>query len=332
MDEIGLEVIGPSGQQVLATTYTNTNPGHLSSVTITFEFLLSQSPQIGKYIWRASYGGQTQEHFFYIGPGPAPEPGAIAANNAYAGLWYDPLLDGEGLNIVTSGAGTIIYYYGSDNRGNRVWLISDLIPGPIKTGQTIEVLMLESTGGIFSTPVPSARGVSIWGTLQLTFSTCKAGQSTLSGVDGVKVSNIVRLVGIGGASCVEGDVPADAPWAGIWYDTIKDGEGYNLIISPVGRILFFYGFKASGLRGWLVSDLITQTLAIGATVEVTLHESTQGTFASPVASDQGLVAWGTAKITVLTCTTMTIVIEGTDGKKTSSSVRLAGIIGSSCTN
>jgi hypothetical protein len=36
-------------------------------------------------------------------------------------------------------------------------------------------------------------------------------------------------------------------------------------------------------------------------------------------------------ITVIDCNTIKIVISGTDGNKTSNTVRLAGIIGSSCT-
>lgn len=332
LDEIFLEVIGPNGLQVLSTTFVNENPGHISSASITFGFVPGQSALEGKYIWRASYAGQTQEHFFYIGPGPAAGPIAVAANNAYAGLWYDSLLDGEGLNIVPSIAGTIVYYYGSDDQGNRLWLVSDLIEGAIKNGQTLEVLMFESSGGVFSTPVPSARGLSIWGTLHLTFNTCESGQSILSGLDGVKVSTIVKLAGVSGAACVEGAVPVDAPWSGLWYDATKDGEGYNLIGSPGGRILYFYGFKVNGLRVWFVSELITQTLSVGTTVTATLYESTQGTFSNPIPSSNALVIWGTAKITVLSCTTMTIVIQGTDGSKTSSTVRLAGIIGTDCTN
>jgi hypothetical protein len=284
----------------------------------------------GKYSWKATFGGQTREHDFYVGSGPDPAPEAKAGNNAFTGLWYDPGLDGEGFNIVTADGGTIVYFYGSDNRGNRLWLISDLIPGEIEAGKPIEVLVFESTGGVFPSPVQSSRGLAAWGTLTLLFSECMNGQSTLNGMDGVKVSQITKLAGVGGASCVGGDEPVDSGWAGLWYDPAKDGEGYNLIVAPVGRILYFYGFKTNGLRLWLISDLITETLDVGKTVEITMFEATQGTFSTPVPSGQALIVWGTAEITVVDCDTVTIVIEGIDGSKTSATVRLAGIIGLSC--
>jgi hypothetical protein len=329
-DEIMVTVRDPSGQAVLSTSYSNSESGHWPGINVTWAFQIDPGAAEGKYTWEATYAGQTLKHDFYIGASPDPLPAAKPANNAFTGLWFDPALDGEGFNIVTSDAGTIVYFYGSDDRGNRVWLISDLIRGEIKTGQAINVLMYESSGGVFSTPVTSARGLSIWGTLKLVFSACDRGQSILAGMDGEKISQITKLAGVSGASCVTGDVPTDSPWAGLWYDPATDGEGYNLIVAPVGRILYFYGFRKNGLRLWLISDLITRTLEAGTTVEVPLFESTQGTFAAPVPSDDALVTWGTAKITVVDCNSMTIVIDGQDGKKTSHTVRLAGIIGSSC--
>lgn len=262
---------------------------------------------------------------------PAP-PEVKAANNAFTGLWYAPALDGEGFNIVTSDGGTVVYFYGSDSRGNRIWLISDPIAGEIRTGQAINVLMFESTGGDFSQPVPSARGLAAWGTLSLRFTGCDSGQSVLNGVDGYKESQITKLAGVSGASCVDGDLPPDSGLAGLWYDPSKDGEGYNLIVSPAGRSLYYYGFGDNGLRLWLISALITEPLEAGKTVEAILYRATQGTFSNPVPSSQALEVWGTARITVIDCSTVTIVMEGTDGGKTSSTVRLAGIIGVGCSN
>jgi hypothetical protein len=166
--------------------------------------------------------------------------------------------------------------------------------------------------------------------MNLLFNDCMNGQSTLNGVDGSKVSKITKLAGVSGASCVEGGVPVDSGWAGLWYDPAKDGEGYNLIVAPVGRILYYYGFTSSGLRLWLISALITEALEVGKTVEITMYQSTQGTFSTPVPSDQALTAWGTARITVIDCNSVTIVINGADGAKTSNTLRLAGIIGLAC--
>ena len=330
-DEVGIEVLDPSGQLVLASTYSIPNQGLFPAVQVSVNFQLAQPALDGEFTWRITYAGNTLDHSFHVGAGPDPAPEAVPANNAFTGLWYDPAFDGEGFNIVTTDGGTIVYFYGSDDRGNRLWLISDLIPGEIRTGVPVTVSMYESTGGIFPTPVPSARGLSQWGTLSLLFSACNAGQSTLQGADGTKNSQITKLAGVAGAACVEGEVPADAPWAGLWYDPSKDGEGYNLIVAPIGRILYFYGFKTSGLRLWLVSELIADTLSVGQTVVIKMYESTEGTFNNPVPSGDALVEWGTGEITVIDCNTVTIVVTGTDGNKTSNTVRLAGIIGATCT-
>ena len=329
-DEIEVVMRDPTDQVIFETTYTNEAVDHSPAFQAFWGLPFGSPLPEGKYTWSATFGGQTQVHEFYVGSGPDPAPEATPANNAFTGLWYDPALDGEGFNIVTTAGGTIVYFYGSDNRGNRVWLISALIPGVIEAGKAIEVLMFESTGGVFPTPLMSSRGLAAWGTLLLQFSGCQDGQSTLNGVDGSKVSQITKLAGVSGASCVEGTPQVDADWAGLWYDPSKDGEGYNLIVAPVGRILYFYGFKKNGLRLWLISELISDSLTPGNTVEVTMFEATEGSFDAPVPSGDALVAWGTARITVLDCGTITIVITGTDGSKTSNTVRLAGIIGSSC--
>jgi len=329
-DEIQVELRDPSNATVFSTIYSDDSLDFAPAFSVVWGLQSSEPMQEGKYSWRATYNGQTVEHSFYVGDGPDPAPEAKPANNAFTGLWYDPALDGEGFNIVTAEGGTIVYFYGSDSRGNRVWLISDPITGEIKTGQAIETLMFESTGGTFPSPVQSSRSLSAWGTLTLIFNSCESGQSSLNGADGAKVSQITKLAGVSGASCVEGAVQADAGWAGLWFDPAKDGEGYNLIVAPVGRILYFYGFKANGLRLWLISDLITETLDIGKTVEVTMLEATRGTFSDPVPSPESLITWGTAEITVIDCNKVTIVIDGKDGAKTSNTVRLAGIIGLSC--
>jgi hypothetical protein len=329
-DSIDVKIRNPSNEVIFSTSISDDTISIGRGYMSTLGWSSGQPLPAGRYTWIATYAGQTREHFFYVDSGSPPAPEAKPANNAFTGLWYDPALDGEGFNIVTSESGTIIYFYGSDNRGNRVWLISDLIQGEIETGKSIEVLMFESSGGIFSSPVASSRGLAAWGTMILLFNDCMNGQSTLNGMDGSKVSKITKLAGVGGASCVEGEAPVDSGWAGLWYDPTKDGEGYNLIVSPVGRILYYYGFKTNGLRLWLISALITEALEVGKTVEITMYQSTQGTFSNPVPSDQALTAWGTAKITVIDCDNVTIVIDGADGSKTSNTLSLAGIIGLSC--
>ena len=80
----------------------------------------------------------------------------------------------------------------------------------------------------------------------------------------------------------------------------------------------------------MVSGLVVDTLSVGQTVAIRMFESTEGTFNTPVPSGDALVEWGAGEITVIDCNTVTIVLTGTDGNKTSNTVRLAGIIGTTC--
>jgi hypothetical protein len=330
VDSIDVELLSPSGQLVWNQTYSQAEFAHAPNISVAWGLQFSGPLPEGLYTWRATYAGETMSHTFHVGAGPDPAPAAVAANNAFTGLWYDTLLDGEGYNVVTADVGTIFYFYGNDNRGNRLWLISDVVPGPITAGGSIVVTVYESSGGVFPTPVQSSRGLSAWGTLTIRFIDCERGEAILSGVDGDKTSQIIKLVGVSGASCNDGEILADAGWSGLWYDASKDGEGYNLLVTPVGRILYFYGFKQNGLRLWLISDVMTDELEVGTTIETTVYEATQGTFPSPVPSGEALVAWGTAKITLIDCNHIKIVLTGTDGSKTSDTVRLTGIIGLTC--
>jgi len=329
-DTVTVEVRNPQDQVVVQTGYSDSEIGHAGNLSIVFGITSDVAAPSGAYTFSATYDGNTKVHVFYLNAGPPPVPVAVEANNAYNGLWYDPDLDGEGYNVVTTSSGTIVYFYGSDIKGNRVWLISDLLPGPINSGQSIEIAMYESTGGVFASPVSSVRGLSRWGKVIFVFTSCTQGTATLEGVDGSKVSNIVKLAGVAGTNCTTGAIPSDAAWSGLWFDPADDGEGYNLLVAPVGSILYFYGFKTSGLRLWLISDLITDVLAVGIQVVVPVFEATQGVFSTPVNSSDALVQWGTATITVQDCSHITIVLTGTDGTKTSNTILLAGIIGITC--
>ena len=331
-DTVNVEVYSPQGQLVIQTAYSDSEIGHAGNLSIVFGIVSDPAAPAGAYTYTVTYGGATREHVFYLNDGPDPTPQAVEANNAYNGLWYDPSLDGEGYNIVTSNNGTIVYFYGSDVKGNRIWLISNVLAGPISSGQSIEINMYESTGGVFNTPVSSLRGLAFWGRVTFVFTGCNEGTATLQGVDGSKVSNIVKLIGVAGTDCTDGAVPADAAWSGLWYDPADDGEGYNLVVAPVGSILYFYGFKSDGLRLWLISDLFKDTLSVGVSVEVQVHEASEGVFDTPVPSNEALVLWGTATITVVDCNHITIVLSGSDGSKTSQTVRLAGIIGLDCSS
>lgn len=124
----------------------------------------------------------------------APSTGA-ANPAALTGLWYDPAYSGSGFNILASGAGLLVTYYGWDANGGRLWLISETGPQTITLGTTITLSMIRGNGGTFPHP---ARNPTTWGTLSLKFTSCSAATATLNGTDGQQNQNLVLLAGVGG--------------------------------------------------------------------------------------------------------------------------------------
>lgn len=243
----------------------------------------------------------------------------IANLGAASGLWFDPELEGEGFNIVTTTSGAFVYYYGYTGSGERLWLVSNAIPS-LGFGEPVSVDMFDSSGGTFASPISSSQGIEPWGRLQITYDTTTSAVIELFGVEGSKVSRTVRLVDARGA---------DGGFSGLWFDPELEGEGYNVIASSVGTIVYYYGFSASGERLWLVSNVITDPL--GTTpVSVTLFEAQGGTFASPAPSAESLSEWGTLTLSFSDCDHARFEISGSDGEKTSNTVRLAGISGQVC--
>lgn len=127
------------------------------------------------------------------------DTGANAA--AYSGLWYDQSKDGEGFNVISGQSGTVIFYYGSSKDGERLWLISDLLSNDIEDGAPVTGTIYQATGGDFLHPRPSAQALKEWGSIEVRFDDCNDGRFILSGSDGNKTSDVIKLAGVGGAVC-----------------------------------------------------------------------------------------------------------------------------------
>jgi len=118
--------------------------------------------------------------------------------------------------------------------------------------------------------------------------------------------------------------------AGLWYDPTYDGEGYNLLDTPVGTIAYFYGYDSAGERLWLISDVVTERLALGEPMVLPmLVAEDKGDFGTPLPPDQ-LVSWGDLTITLDDCDNGTFELNGADGLKTHMAQKLIGIDGNSC--
>jgi murein DD-endopeptidase MepM/ murein hydrolase activator NlpD len=324
-------VTDPNGRVEIAWQDWLVDQDHLPGSYWLWTWEIPEHAVAGEWKFTADYLGEITEHVFYVESGPPDPPAAPSGNNAFNGLWYDPALDGEGYNIVTAEAGTVFYFYGSDNSGERLWLISDLFYGAINADLPFTLAMYESTGGSFASPIVSKRGLSAWGTLTIELAGCNSGKALLEGTDGAKVSQIVKLADVAGTSCNDSGPPlADAPLSGLWFDQSREGEGFNIVVTTGGAVLYYYGFNQDGQRLWLISDLVEGNLAMGKKSEVILFEAVDGEFSHPVPSREALDPWGTATITPVDCSKIEIIIDGEDGRKVSNTERLAGIIGLEC--
>ena len=105
-----------------------------------------------------------------------------------------------------------------------------------------------------------------------------------------------------------------------------------MIVTPIGTVIYYYGFDKNGDRLWFISGLIQQTLQVNQEVSTDLFKATVGTFDEPVPSEQALVKWGTLLINVLDCTHITTTMDTMEGLKVSNTVKIAGVVGLNCTN
>lgn len=128
---------------------------------------------------------------------PTPVPGSD-----FSGPWFDASSDGEGYLVFNTPAGWLIYFFGYSADGDRLWLVSNLLDiENLVLGQAYEFSMLVGTPGSFAMPTPSA-DLESWGTLQVLLTDCVTGVFVLDGVDGMKTSDVTKLIGIEGSSCM----------------------------------------------------------------------------------------------------------------------------------
>ncbi|HMB60002.1 MAG TPA: DNRLRE domain-containing protein, partial [Xanthomonadales bacterium] len=128
---------------------------------------------------------------------------ATGSSFDFSGIWYDPSLDGEGYNVYKTPFGWLIYFFGYTADGQILWVTSDLVQlDQLLFGQPIEFPMLVGVPGTFADPSPSSELI-VYGTLTVIFNSCTTGFFTLDGLDGIKASQVVKLVGVEGTNCLE---------------------------------------------------------------------------------------------------------------------------------
>jgi len=130
-----------------------------------------------------------------------------SASSDYSGVWHDPDKDGEGYGVFQTPFGWLVYYYGYSSAGEFMWLTSDLVRlDELEQGIPFELPMLINVPGTFEEPTPASM-LQPYGSLELLLNSCTEGVFKLDGPDGMKTSNVIRLVGIDNTICLNDASP-----------------------------------------------------------------------------------------------------------------------------
>jgi hypothetical protein len=97
----------------------------------------------------------------------------------------------------------VIYYYGFDQQGKRLWLISDVIGVTLQAGQPVEADLFKANGGTFAAPILPDQALEKRGTVTINVVDCNNITITTDTQEGFKDSNTIRTVSVAGLACVE---------------------------------------------------------------------------------------------------------------------------------
>ncbi len=117
-----------------------------------------------------------------------------------SGAWFDPTYDGEGYYLLETDSGLVITFYGYVDSGQRLWLVSEVLSDSIAFDTDLSVNMLVGEAGSFQQPSPPSE-LSLWGSLSLNFTDANHGFFGLAGVDGDKLSSVIKITGVKGQVC-----------------------------------------------------------------------------------------------------------------------------------
>lgn len=119
-------------------------------------------------------------------------------------------------------------------------------------------------------------------------------------------------------------------FSGPWFDPARDGEGYLVFQTTAGWLIYFFGYTADGKTLWLISEVIKlDELRAGVPFELTMRASSPGTFEQPTPGSE-LPVYGTLSASFNDCTSGEFILNGPDGRKISSVIKLIGVDGTLC--
>lgn len=96
---------------------------------------------------------------------------------------------------INGALGSILYYFGFDASGERLWLVSDVFTD---ADSASPITLFRAGTGTFAAPLPADTALQPWGTLTLQAGTAGDLRLELDGEDGRKSTVITRLAGLAG--------------------------------------------------------------------------------------------------------------------------------------
>jgi hypothetical protein len=110
---------------------------------------------------------------------------------------------------------------------------------------------------------------------------------------------------------------------GLWFDPFFDGAGFNILDSPLGLIITYYGY-INGEQRWLISAPFPEHVTLNRYVDLDLLIGDTGDLTSPQ-PPSSLDTWGSLRIQFSACDTATVQIFSLFGDfEEFELVRLAG--------
>lgn len=250
------------------------------------------------------------------------------------GIWYNPATSGQGLQLSVfpdaSGAGQGKLFGGwftFDDVGHQRWVT---LQGDLSTphGGTFILGIYSSTDGRFGDSTPAATAPD--GSATLTFYDCNNAALTYTYNDGR--TGTFPYLRLGNATGCSTAMPAQAPTplpanyndvlhSGSWYDPSTSAQGLNLEFIPSQTTFFAtwytyvppssadYGIST---QRWFTLQSNTYTPGDLALKAVPIYATTGGAFnmQNPVTTTQV----GTADVTFISCTAMTLAYTFTTGE------------------
>lgn len=258
-------------------------------------------------------------------------PSDIAS--AISGSWYDPASNGAGFMIhAVNDNVAVVYYYGYDADGSRLWLIGVMENG-YNWKETTVAQMMNVSGSGFENFDPDQINEVPWGTIEFRLEGCNSGLARLKGDSGQKDFQIIRLGRVAGLDCGKENPPPITAQevSGSWYEKVTSGQGFSLhMINEKRGVVYFYGYDSDGKDLWLIGTW-ENGLIYGEEMTIPMLTLSGGTFEEIDPDAITTHNWGELRITFQNCKQASAVLNGTDGMKRLDLQKLANTARISCT-